>query len=46
MIAVGAAGNDAGTRIYHQTDFMGAITASSFRFGLPATQPNRDIAAA
>jgi len=44
MVALGAAGNDAGTRIYHQTDFMGAITASSFRFGLPVTQPNRKIA--
>ena len=35
MVAVGAAGDDAGTRIYHQNDFMGAITASSFRFGAP-----------
>lgn len=33
MVAVGAAGGDAGTRIYHQPDFMGAITASSYRFG-------------
>lgn len=46
MVALGAAGHDAGTRIYHQTDFMGAITASSFRFGLPVTQPNSEIAAA
>ncbi|MFP3614486.1 class III extradiol ring-cleavage dioxygenase [Paraburkholderia sp. SIMBA_050] len=37
MVAVGAAGNDAGTRIYHQTDFMGASTASRFRFGLTVT---------
>lgn len=35
MIAVGAAGDDAGVQIYHQSDFMGAITASSYRFGKP-----------
>ena len=35
MVAVGAAGGDAGTRVYHQSDFMGAITASSYRFGDP-----------
>jgi aromatic ring-opening dioxygenase catalytic subunit (LigB family) len=35
MIAVGAAGDDVGTRIYHQSDFMGAITVSSYRFGAP-----------
>jgi aromatic ring-opening dioxygenase catalytic subunit (LigB family) len=35
MVAVGAAGDDAGTRIYHQNDFMGAITVSSYRFGAP-----------
>lgn len=33
MVAAGAAGNDAGTRIYHQRDFMGGITVSSYRFG-------------
>ena len=33
MVAVGAAGDDAGIRVYHQTDFMGSITASSYRFG-------------
>ena len=33
MVAVGAAGDDAGHRIYHQTDFMRAITVSSYRFG-------------
>lgn len=37
MVAAGAAGSDAGHRIYHQTDFMHAITVSSYRFGsLPA----------
>jgi len=33
MVAVGAAGDDVGTRIYHQSDFMGSITVSSYRFG-------------
>jgi len=33
MVAVGSAGEDLGARIYHQDDFMGAITMSSFRFG-------------
>jgi aromatic ring-opening dioxygenase catalytic subunit (LigB family) len=35
MLAVGAAGEDAGARIFHQRDFMGAITVSSYRFGDP-----------
>jgi aromatic ring-opening dioxygenase catalytic subunit (LigB family) len=35
MVAVGAAGDDGGARIYHQSDFMGAITVSSYRFGAP-----------
>jgi aromatic ring-opening dioxygenase catalytic subunit (LigB family) len=35
LVAVGAAGDDVGARIYHQSDFMGAITVSSFRFGEP-----------
>jgi len=35
MVAVGAAGDDAGATTYHQTDFAGGITASSFRFGNP-----------
>jgi aromatic ring-opening dioxygenase catalytic subunit (LigB family) len=35
LVAVGAAGDDAGARIYHQSDFMGAITVSSYRFGAP-----------
>jgi aromatic ring-opening dioxygenase catalytic subunit (LigB family) len=33
MVAVGAASADAGACVYHQDDFMGSITASSFRFG-------------
>jgi aromatic ring-opening dioxygenase catalytic subunit (LigB family) len=37
MVAVGAAGDDPGVLIYHQADFFGGITVSSFRFGsLPA----------
>jgi aromatic ring-opening dioxygenase catalytic subunit (LigB family) len=35
MVAVGAAGDDVGERIYHETNFMGAITVSSYRFGVP-----------
>jgi aromatic ring-opening dioxygenase catalytic subunit (LigB family) len=33
MVAVGAAEFDAATCIYHETDFMNGMTASSFRFG-------------
>lgn len=33
LVAAGAAGGEPGTRVYHQTDFMGAVTLSSFRFG-------------
>lgn len=33
MVAVGAAWDDPGTVTYHQTDFFGGLTASSFRFG-------------
>lgn len=35
MVAVGAAGAEPGVLTYHQTDFAGGITASSFRFGKP-----------
>lgn len=35
MAAVGAAEDEPGALIYHQNDFMGGITASSFRFGRP-----------
>lgn len=38
MAVVGAAEDEAGATVYHQNDFMGGITASSFRFGaLPGT---------
>jgi aromatic ring-opening dioxygenase catalytic subunit (LigB family) len=33
MVAVGAAGDDAAVCDYHEDHFMGAVTASSFRFG-------------
>ena len=33
MVAAGAAGNDPATRVYHERDFMGGVTASSYRFG-------------
>jgi aromatic ring-opening dioxygenase catalytic subunit (LigB family) len=33
MVAAGAAGGDAAERIYHETDFAGGITVSSYRFG-------------
>jgi aromatic ring-opening dioxygenase catalytic subunit (LigB family) len=43
MVAVGAAGDDVGARIYHQTDFMGSITASSYRFGVPVVPTSRQV---
>ncbi len=33
MVAVGAAENEAASRIYHEEGFMGGVTASSYRFG-------------
>ena len=33
MVAAGAAEGDAGTCNYHETEFLGGVTASSFRFG-------------
>ena len=33
MVAVGAAEREAATRIYHQDDFFGGITVSSYMFG-------------
>jgi hypothetical protein len=33
MAVVGAAGDDPGQAVYHQSDLFGHITASSFRFG-------------
>jgi aromatic ring-opening dioxygenase catalytic subunit (LigB family) len=35
MVAVGAAEQATATTTYHQTDFAGGLTASSFRFGPP-----------
>ncbi len=36
MVAVGAAEGEPGTRVYHETDFLGALAVSSYRFGDPA----------
>ena len=33
MVAVGAAEHDPAYRVYHERDFMGGVTASSYRFG-------------
>ncbi len=33
LVAAGAAGHEAVTRIYHETDFLGAMVVSGFRFG-------------
>ncbi|MGI9356369.1 MAG: DODA-type extradiol aromatic ring-opening family dioxygenase [Rhizobiaceae bacterium] len=33
MVALGAAETEVATRVYHQDDFFGATTASSYRFG-------------
>ena len=35
MVAVGAAGTESGAVVYHQDDFGGVWTVSSFRFGAP-----------
>ena len=35
MVAVGAAEDEAATRVYHEEGFMGGVTASSYRFGKP-----------
>jgi aromatic ring-opening dioxygenase catalytic subunit (LigB family) len=32
MVAAGAAGDDPAQRTYHQTDFLGGLTVSSYRF--------------
>jgi aromatic ring-opening dioxygenase catalytic subunit (LigB family) len=42
MVVAGAAGSDTGTRVYHETAFMGAITASSYRFGEPVLSEQQD----
>jgi aromatic ring-opening dioxygenase catalytic subunit (LigB family) len=45
MVAVGAAGEDAGARIYYERDFMGAITVSSYRFGAPVVPSIQEMIA-
>lgn len=39
MVAVGAAEDETAMCVYHQSDFMGALTVSSFRFGASADSP-------
>lgn len=36
MVAAGAAGDDPARCVYHEADFFGALTVSSFQFGAPA----------
>ncbi|MBR1175317.1 dioxygenase [Bradyrhizobium sp. KB893862 SZCCT0404] len=45
MAVVGAAWDEPGATTYHQTDFFGGLTASSFRFGNPPpnTSTKRDM---
>ena len=37
LVAAGAAEGEAAERVYHERDFMGGVTASSYRFGRPAS---------
>jgi hypothetical protein len=36
MVALGAAESETGACVYHEQDFFGGVTASSFRFGQAA----------
>lgn len=45
MVAVGAAWDDRGITIYHQTDLFGGLTASSFRFGQAPVSVNSSVPA-
>ena len=36
LVALGAAEDEPAERVYHEQGFMGGVTASSYRFGLPA----------
>jgi aromatic ring-opening dioxygenase catalytic subunit (LigB family) len=42
MTVVGAAWDELGATTYHQTDFFGGVTASSFRFGAPPASAQPD----
>jgi aromatic ring-opening dioxygenase catalytic subunit (LigB family) len=45
MVSVGAAEDEPGAVTYHQTDFAGGLTASSFRFGaVPGAMPSQEEA--
>jgi aromatic ring-opening dioxygenase catalytic subunit (LigB family) len=37
MVAVGAAGDEQASRVYHEKTFMGGVVVSSFRFGEPVS---------
>ena len=41
MVVVGAAEDEPGATVYHQKDFAGGLTASSFRFGRTPSAPNQ-----
>lgn len=41
MVAVGAAEQEAGVRVYHENAFVGGLTVSSFRFGSAAGDTGR-----
>lgn len=41
MVVVGAAEDETATRTYHQKDFFGSVTASSFRFGTVPAKTGR-----
>lgn len=43
MVVVGAAEHDPAMRSYHQGDFFGFATASSFRFGAPTSPSPADL---
>jgi aromatic ring-opening dioxygenase catalytic subunit (LigB family) len=43
MVVVGAAGEDPAVRSYHEDDWNGTVTTSSFRFGEPVTTPTATV---
>jgi aromatic ring-opening dioxygenase catalytic subunit (LigB family) len=36
MVAVGAASDEAATRVYHEADLLGGLVVSSYRLGSPS----------
>ena len=45
MVAVGAAEDEAAVRTYHEDDFMGGLSSSSFRFGPARVELGADLVA-